>query len=168
MRTEPGPQDQSQQGPTKKHYITKHDVIGIVMGIPLFLLGLCALGVWWIGLILLLISVGLLVPSSLYDHGKVRIIGFTALILAATVTAYCAVFLSLGAYAFLSDPPEDGEMRWIMAAVAMFWCLITFVPALPGICVLLKKLGPRPVHTTIAMVVGIAAALAILTPSFLP
>ncbi|MBN2098003.1 MAG: hypothetical protein JW753_00245 [Dehalococcoidia bacterium] len=158
---------QYRQYTPRRHYMTKHDVIGILLGVPVFLLGLAALGAWWAGTILLLVAIGLLIPSRLYDRRHVRAFGLLALGLTVTVLVYCAVILGWGTFQFISDPPRDGEMRWIMAAVAMFWCLIAFVLAASSIWVLFKKLKPKQVYTAVAIAVGIAGGLAIVLPMFM-
>ena len=157
MKDEPRAPVKSEKGCTKRQGLRGWDIAGIVIGVPVFLLGLCALGVWWAGAILLLISVGLFIPSKVYEHRVARAIGFVALTLATAVTSFCAVILGWGAYGLLSGSTQDSEwMWWGMAVIGTFLYLIAFVVAVSGIGVLLKKIKPRPAHTVIVIAAGIA------------
>ncbi len=156
MTTEPGPQDQSQQGPTKKHYITEHDVIGIVMGVPVSLLGLHL--VTWpyhrllylvVGLTLQFISVGLFIPTSHCERRITRAIGFVALSLVIAVSVNCAFFVGLS----LLAGPNDGSLLALVVAATF---LIAFVFVLLCTLVLLGKLRPKPAHAAIGIAAGIA------------
>lgn len=160
MTTDAGAEMESREFPGKRRRLAGHDIAGIVMGVPVFLLGLLALpGIWWVGASAVLVSLCLFIPGRVYEHRTARVIGFLALALTIAISMDCTVVLGLGAYSFLSDPPEDGEMRWIMAAVTMFWCLIALVFTLGCMSALLKKLEPKPACKTTAIAVGIAVGL---------
>ena len=168
--TEPGAGEKSPRYPTEKQHTKAWEifgnVIGIVLGVPVFVAGLwlstgALHGDYHFGLagfILLLISIGLFIPSRLYDHGRTRAIGFVALSLATAVTVYCAAFLGWLAYNSLSDPPTPDEFGWwVLVVMIGVGYAIAFLYAISCTCVLLFKIKPRPAHA----VVGIAAGIVV-------
>lgn len=140
--------------------VNPRDIIGIVLGVLLGLVGVVALATrmeWClVGAVLLFISVSLLIPGRHYQHGKVRVMGFAALSLASAASITGAVFAGLGAFAFWSDPQDDWALLGLMIAAAG-----TLLSALAGAgaVVMVQKVRPRPAHTRGAVAVGIAAGL---------
>jgi dipeptide/tripeptide permease len=169
LTAEPGAQERAQRY-SKKRQHTKGweilgNIIGIVMGVPVFVLGICALAGslnsvlnLLVGAILLIISVGLLLPSRFYDHGKTRAIGFAALSLATVVTVSCAAVLGWFAYNLLSDPPDEYGW-WVLVAMIGVGVLIASLFAISCTCVLVFKAKPKPAHAAIAIAAGIAVGL---------
>ena len=92
MTTQARAQMESQQGSTRTCQLNKYDVIGKRMGILVFVLGFLTHQAWWTGMSLLLISVGLLIPSRLYGRRHIRPVGYAALSLTGAVTGSCTVF----------------------------------------------------------------------------
>jgi hypothetical protein len=141
------------------------NIIGIMVGVPVFLLGICALAGSLnsvlnvlVGAILLLVSVGLFIPSGLYDRGRTRAIGFVALSLATAVTVTCAAFFGWGVCEILSDPPDEFGL-WVLGAMIWVGSLIASIFALSCTCVLVFKLRPRPAHAAIGIAAGIAVGV---------
>jgi len=160
MTKEPGAEAQSQGCPAKRHYLTKRDIIGIVMGVPVFLLGFGALngfpGAWWVGVIAMLISVGLFIPSRLYERGKPRAIGFVALGSAVAVSTNCVVLSALVVWGLMSHPDFEFAMFLIVIGVGS---LLSLVCAILSIVVLMFKLRPGRTHGRIGVSAGIAVGL---------
>ena len=102
---------------------------------------------------LLLISVGLFIPSKLYGWGPTRAIGFTAAVLATGVSVAFASWAGLCAYRFFSDQGDDFALLGVLYGAAFLaasgyagWCAF----------VLLKKLDPEKEQTVATIAVGIA------------
>jgi divalent metal cation (Fe/Co/Zn/Cd) transporter len=176
MTTEAGVPVRSKPNLADKHeraWETFGNIIGVVTGVPAFVLGICALAGSLndvlnalVGAILLLISVGLLLPSRSYDHGKTRAIGFAALSLATAVTISCAAVLGWFAYNLLSDPPDEYGW-WVLVAMIGVGCLIAFVYAISCTCVLVFKVKPKAAHAAIGIAAGIVVGLLIAVLMYL-
>jgi hypothetical protein len=159
--TEPGAQEESPRYPTEKQHTKAWgifgNVIGIVMGVLVFLAGLGALiglpGVWWVGMIALFVSVCLFVPSRVYEHRIVHAIGLLALILGTAVSVDFAVFSGYCAFGFLSDLHD--EFAGLVAVIGV-GSLIISAFAVSCTCVLVFKVKPRPAHAAIGIAAGIA------------
>lgn len=149
---------QSQQGSTRTCQLNKYDVIGTRMGILVFVLGFLTHQAWWTGMSLLLISVGLLIPSRLYGRRHIRPVGYVALSLTGAVTGWCAVFVMRGILGIFSptvDQQEQfGGMWWIIAALGIVMYLTASGLAISGSWLMLKKLKTRPAFASIAIAVG--------------
>jgi hypothetical protein len=172
MPTEPRVQAKSQRHPTEKHaraWEVAGNVIGIVMGLPIFLAGTWSAhdalrGDSQMGLlavILLPISISLLIPTRLYERGTARAFGFVALSLAAAVTVSLAFFLGWWTYELLSNPPNEYNMfgLYLLAALMMVGILISSVFALSCTCVLVFKVKPNAAHAAVGITAGIAVGL---------
>ena len=140
------------------------DIAGIVMGVPVLLLGLLValgaseMGLYW-GLVsaaLLFVSVGLFVPSKSYEHGRLRAIGFVALSLSAALAAGCVVGFGINLYSFFSEWDTDLDDSLSALAVAV-GCLVALAFAFLGTWVLRKKLSPSEDNLIAAIVAGIVA-----------
>lgn len=155
MTTGPVADVQSTGRPAKTPRLSKRDIVGIAMGIPLFLLSLCTLAVNPVGGgIVLFVSVSLLAPSRLYDHRKIRTMGFVALSL-ATAVAFCFGALSvIGSIELLSDPADEWEYM-MLAVVYAVGGLIGFVLALSCTSILVFKVKPSLAQAAIAIAVGL-------------
>jgi len=158
MTSEPRAGTQSHGRPAKRHLLTRRDIIGLVLGIPVFVAGFgFAYGVlhgnlyqWFVGAILLFISIGLFIPGRLYEHEKSRAIGFVALCLAIAVSVN---FAFLAGFALLAGP-HDGSLLTLVAAAI---CLIASVYVLLCALVLLRRLRPMRNHLVIGAAAGAAA-----------
>ncbi len=156
MRTGPVADVQSTGCLAKRHGLTKRDIIGIVLGVPVSLLGLHL--VTWpyhrllylvVGLTLQFISVGLFIPTSHYERRITRAIGLVALSLVTAVSVNCAFFVGFS----LLAGPNDGSLLALVVAATF---LIAFVFVLLCTLVLLSKLRPKPAHAAFGTVIGIA------------
>jgi hypothetical protein len=159
MTTGPVADAQSTGSLAKRHGLTKRDIIGIVLGVPVSLIGFHL--VTWpyhrflypvVGLILVLISVGLFIPSRHYERGNARAFGFMAVMLVTGVAAFLAGLA--GACWLLSSPDDEfGILAAILGAVA----LAGFAYALACTIVLLKKFRPGTAQALAATAAGVAA-----------
>ena len=156
MTTQVGAEEQRRGRPAKTPRLSKRDIIGIAMGIPLFLLSLCTLAVNPVGgVIVLFVSVSLLAPSRLYDRRNIRTMDFVAFRL-ATAVAFCFGALSvIGSIGLLSDPADEWEYM-MLAVVYAVGGLIGFVLALSCTSVLVFKVKPSLAQAAIATAVGLA------------
>jgi hypothetical protein len=135
------------------------DIAGIVIGVPVFLLGLyVGLGALHLGLYfglvsatLLFVSVGLFIPSRRYEHGIARAIGFVALSLATALTVGCVAGFGLNLHDSFHEVAGDDATALLAIAVG---CLMAFVFSCLGTWVLQMKLNPRPAHSILAAVLG--------------
>jgi hypothetical protein len=159
MTTQSRAEAQSQEGPAKRPYLTKRDIIGIVLGVPVSLLGLHL--VTWpyhkllylvVGLTLQFISVGLFIPTSHYERKITRAIGLVALSLVIAGSVNCAFFVGFS----LLAGPNDGSVLGLVVAATF---LIASIFALSCTCVLVLKLKPKPAHAAVGITGGIAVGL---------
>jgi hypothetical protein len=161
LATEAGAEAQLQGNPTEARRLAKWDIIGMVIGLPVFLLAICALtglqGIWWVGATVLFVSVSLFIPSRLYDHGRVRTIGSAAVSLAIAVSVNCAFVFGFGVCSFCSDPGDEYALGFLVMIGG--GGLIAFAVALLCACVLLKKLRPSPIRAGITATAGIVLGL---------
>ena len=170
--TEPGAGEESPRYPTEKQHTKAWEifgnVIGIVMGVLVFLAGLGALiglpGVWWVGVIALFVSVCLFVPSKVYEHRIARAVGLLVVILATAVSVDFAVFSGYCASGFLSDPLDEFALLVGMIGVGS---LIASVFAVSCTCVLVFKVKPRPAPAAVGITAGIAVGLLIAVLMYL-
>ena len=138
------------------------DIAGIVMGVPLLLLGLLV-GLFalrhglYSGLVsatLLFISVGLFIPSRLYERGTTRAIGFIALSLAIALAAGCVVAFGVHLNDSFHEYQGDDATALLFIAIG---CLMASVFPLLGTWVLQTKLNPRKYDLAVAIAAGILA-----------
>jgi hypothetical protein len=158
---EPGAQVKSEQGRAKRQYqyLEGRDVVGIVMAVPIFLvgLGLALYGLHGLlylgaGVILLLISVGLIIPSRHYEWGVTRVIGFATAVLATGVSVALAAWAGFCAYWLYSNPDDEFGLLAVFFGGAG---LAGFGYAVGCTVVLLKKLEPETKQTVTAIAVGV-------------
>jgi len=137
----------------------RHDIAGFILGAPILLAGIpLALNgpgktlyfVWGAGL--LLISLGLFTPESLFRWWPARAIGFAAAVLSAGVAAGFAVLAGFSAQWLFSNADDEFALLGVLFGAAG---LTGFGYAFGCTVVLLKKLELRPVHAAIAIAVGI-------------
>ena len=173
MTTEPRAQVKSEQGSAKRQYqyLEGRDVVGIVMGVPIFLLGLgLALyglhGLLYLGagVILLLISVGLIIPGKHYEWGITRVIGFTISALTTGVSVALGAFA--GFLAHWTSQEEDNSFALGESIFALFF-VAAFGYALGCTAVLLKKLEPEKEQTVAAIIAGIVVGLLLVLLMYL-
>lgn len=141
------------------------DIAGSVLGVPIFSIGLC-LALYAIpgnnyfglvGAVLLLISVGLFIPSTAYEQGDIPIANFLAMISATAVSVNCGFFFGwMAYYAFYQEEDPTFALGGVLFAA---YGLAAFAYALGCTFVLLKKVTPRRILTAIAIAVGIAAGV---------
>jgi hypothetical protein len=153
------PQVQSDQGHAKKHGLRACDIIGIVMGVLILCPGL-GLAVYGFhgplyllaGVGLLVISVGLFIPSRHYERGITRAVGFAISALTTGVSVAIAVFA--GWIAQLASQQTDPSFQLFEGMVTLF---LTAVAGFSIGCtvVLLLKLRPRLAHAAIAIAAGV-------------
>jgi hypothetical protein len=141
----------------------RHDIAGFVLGAPILLAGIpLALNgpgkilyfVW--GASLLLTSLGLFTPGSLYRWWPTRAIGFAAAVLAAGVAAGFAVLAGFCAQWLVSDPGDEWALLGVFLGAAG---LAGFGYALACTVVLFKKLELETpqIVATIAAGIGVGA-----------
>lgn len=137
----------------------RHDIAGFVLGAPILLAGIpLALNgpgkilyfVW--GASLLLISLGLFTPGSLYRWWPTRAIGFAAAVLATGVSAGFAVLAGFCALGFFSDPGDEWALLGVFFGAAG---VAGFAYALGCTVVLFKKLELETPQIVAAIIVGI-------------
>jgi hypothetical protein len=159
MKTEPGAQVKPEQGHAKRQGLEGCDTAGIVMGLPIFFLGLCALcskELWWVGTTLLIISVGLFIPSRHYEWGVTRVIGFTTAVLVTGVSVALAALAGFFTYWLYSNPDDEFGLLGVFAGGT---ALAGFGYALGCTVVLLKKLEPETKQTVAAIIAGVVVGL---------
>ena len=141
----------------------RHDIAGFVLGAPILLAGIpLALNgpgkilyfLW--GASLLLMSLGLVTPGSLYGWWPTRAIGFAAAVLAAGVVAGFAVLAGFCAVWLFSDPHDEWALLGVFFGAA---ALAGFGYAVGCTSVLLKKLDleTEQMLATIAVGIGVGA-----------
>jgi hypothetical protein len=169
----PRPRVKSEQGCAKRQYqyLEGRDVVGIVMGVPIFLLGLgLALyglhGLLYLGagVILLLISVGLIIPGKHYEWGITRSIGFAIAVLVTGVSVALAVFAGWNFH--YASQEEDPSFALGEFVFALFF-LAVFGYALWWTVVLLRKLEPETEQTATAIAVGVVVGLLLVLLMYL-
>jgi len=140
------------------------DIISIVMGAPIFLLGL-SLALYGLhsllslgaGVILLLISVGLIIPGKVYEHRAARAIGFVALSLATAASVTCVVIIGIGVGIYYVSNSDPGAWwAWGVLVLIGGGGLLALILALLCTWVLLRKLRPKPAHAAVGIAAGIA------------
>jgi len=160
MTTGPAADAQSTGCLAKRLGLTKRDIIGIVLGVPVFLLGFGALngfpGAWWVGVIVLFVSFSLFTPGRVYEHRRVRAFGFVALGSAVAVSANCVALCALVVWGLMSHP--DFEFAMFLAIIGIGG-LLSLILALSCICVLMFKLRPKQTHAAMGIAPGIAVGL---------
>jgi hypothetical protein len=158
-RTGPVPQVQSDQGHAKKHGLRACDIIGIVMGVLILChaLGLAAYGFHGplyllAGVGLLVISVGLFIPSRHYERGITRAVGFAISALTTGVSVALAVFARWNFnWASQEEDPSFAQFEYAVVLVLV----AAFAYAIGCAAVLLLKLRPRLAHAAIAIAAGV-------------
>jgi hypothetical protein len=159
---EPGAQVKSEQGRAKRQYqyLEGRDVVGIVMAVPIFLvgLGLALYGLHGLlylgaGVILLLIFVGLIIPGKHYEWGITRVIGFAISALTTGVSVAFAVFAGWNLH-YASQEQDNSFALFAFAAAILV--LAGFGYAFGCTVVLFKKLEAETKQTVVTIVIGIA------------
>ncbi len=164
MTTQARGQVKSEQGRAKGQGIGGCDIAGILMGLPLFSIGLF-LALYAIpgnnyfglvGAVLLLISVGLFIPSTAYEQGDIPIANFLAMISATAVSVNCGFFFGWMAYYVCREEDPTFALGGVLFAA---FGLAAFAYALGCTFVLLHKVRSREILTIVAVAVGVVAGV---------
>jgi hypothetical protein len=157
METRIAPPVNTEQGCPGRHGTPGIDIAGILMGVPILLIGLALLAVnganvargmpydpiWvfcfpWAG-ILLLMSVALFIPGALYTRATTRALGFAAAALATAVAGLLALEAGACAWAFFDPHEELRSLALYLGAIVL--AVLTYAAGCAA--VLFKKLQPR-------------------------
>ena len=140
------------------------DVAGILMAMPILLVGL-GLAIYGLrsplslgaGVTLLLISIGLFIPSMYYGWGPARVIGFAAAVMAIGMSVAFAAWVGFCASVFLSG--DDFALFGLILGAPG---LAAFAFAIGCADVLLKKLETKQIVAVIVVGIAVGSPLVLL------